>query len=667
MLSISAHPEFALYLLAWLGLWSLGGIWIVRRAFRLEPGEEVILGVLIGLVIENVLANFLGRVLPLTAAFWLSAGLVFAAGVLLNLWQGWKALIQIKIRPAQIAIFLILFGLSFSIQRGFAIYDDFANLPTTSMIAAGHIPPIYSLAVDVTYSYHYFLMLFTAQVIRISGLYVWTAFDLARALAYALTITAAGMWGYRMTRSKVAGALNGVVTALGSGTRWLLLLLPPGILAHLSAQITMIGSGANTGPTLAEALMNNWALEGGGPRPFSFAFANGLIGNSAMSMFASNSTINTALIFVLLLTFNRWRNKWALVVTIFLIGATGLMSETSLVLITAAWGLLAVITAIRQRNLKFPPELKSWLVAVAIGTAFALLQGGALTDTFASKLGMLFTGAENTSYQTIGFAFAWPPEIISTQLGELSLFNPWQLLTGLLEIGPSILVFPLLVIWGWKAYRAERWYEAALVLSGVISLGMLFVNFTGSTGVRNTVRLYTFAKLSMLFFVPLAWNWAQRQKDYAKLFAGTTGVLIIISGLVFLTTEFFAIQQPVLSYFIDPLDVKMMEHHWNKLEEDSLVFDPLPSRSPTIFARASDSYTTWYQAKPEWRQLQKEPYLNGLVAAGYDYLYVDEIYWDELPRTVQESLDDACVLLVEEVTAKREPRYRRLYDLRGCK
>ena len=408
MFSLSANPEYALYLLIWLGLWSLGGIWIVRRVFQLEAGEEVILGILTGLIIETILANFIGRVLPMTLAFWLCAVLVFAAGLLLNLKIGWKNLLKIKIRPVQMAVFLLLFGVSFLISRGFAIYDDFANIPTVSMIAAGNIPPIYSLAPTVTYAYHYFVMLFTAQVIRISGLYVWTAFDLARALVYALTITAAGLWGYRMTRSKVAGALTGLVTALGSGTRWLLLLIPPGILARLSAHITLIGSGANTAPTLAKALMNNWAIEGGGPRHFSFAFGNGLIGNGAMSMFASNSTINTALIFLLLMTFNRWRSKWALVVTVFLIGATGLMSETFLVLMTAAWGLLAVLTAIRQRSLSFPPEFKSWLLAAALGTAFALLQGGALTDTIASKINVLFTGAESTSYQTLGFVLAWP-------------------------------------------------------------------------------------------------------------------------------------------------------------------------------------------------------------------------------------------------------------------
>ena len=667
MFSLSANPEYALYLLIWLSLWSLGGIWIVRRVFRLESGEEVILGVITGLIVETILANFVGRVLPMTLAFWLCAALVFAAGLLLNLREGWRALIQIKFRPVQIAVFLLLFGVSFLISRGFAIYDDFANIPTVSMIAAGHIPPIYSLSPGITYAYHYFVMLFAAQVIRISGMYVWTAFDLARALVYALTITAAGLWGYRMTRSKVAGALTGLVTALGSGTRWLLLLLPHGILARLSAHITMIGSGASTGPTLTEALMNNWALEGGGPYPFTFAYGNGLIGNGVMGMFASNSTINTALVFLLLLTFNRWRSKWALVTTIFLIGATGLMSETFLVLMTAAWGLLTVLTALRQRSLKFPPECKSWLLAAAIGTAFALLQGGALTDTLASKISAIFTGAESTSYQTLGFALAWPPEIVSAHLGELSLFNPWQLLTALLEIGPSILVFPLLVVWGWKAWRAERWYEAALVLSGVISLAMLFVNFTGSTGVRNTVRLYTFADLSMLFFVPLAWNWARRRKDGAKLAAGTAGALLLVSGLVYLTTAFFAIQQPVLSYFIDPLDVKMLENHWDKLEEGSMVFDSVPSRSPTLFARVSDSHPTWYQAKPEWHALRKEPWLDELVAAGYDYLYMDELYWDGLPQVVQESLQDECVLLLDENIAKREPRFRRLYDLRGCK
>lgn len=667
MFSLSAHPVYAIYLFVWLGLWSLGGVWIVRGAFRLAAREQIITGILIGLVVENILANFLGRVLPLGAAFWLAAGIVFGIGLMLNWRQGWKELFSLPLHPWQIAVWLGLFGLSFAIQRGYAIYDDFANLPSISLLAAGSIPPLYALAPNVVYAYHYFLMLLAAQVIQISGLYVWTAFDLVRALAFSLTIMAAGIWGMRMTGSKSAGALTGVMTALGSGTRWLLLVLPPALLERLSLHITLIGSGANTAPTLVEAMMNNWAIEGGGPRPFPFAFANGLIGNRALHMFSSNSMMGTALILLFLLTFNRWRDRTAAaLVTLFLWGASGLLGETELVLTFAAWGLLAVFYAVRQRSLHFPPALKTWLWLVVAGTAFALLQGGALTDTLTSKFGQLFMGVESTSYQTIGFALIWPPQIVSAQLGQLSLFNPWQALTAMLELGPAILAFPLLVVWGWKAYRAGRWYEAALVVSGLISLGAVLVNFTGSTGVRNTNRLYAFAELSLLFFVPLVWRWARHRRGTLQLLAGASGGLILMGGLVFFSVELFAIQQPVLTYFIDPLDVKMMEQHWDQLAEDSLVFDPLPWRAPTLFARVSDSYLTWYEVKPAWQRLQKAPYLHDLTAAGYSYLYLDETQWDALPRAVQASLQDACMVLVDEVQAKREPRYRKLYDLRGC-
>ncbi|MCD4673405.1 MAG: hypothetical protein K8R77_12145, partial [Anaerolineaceae bacterium] len=91
-------------------------------------------------MIENVLANFLGRVLPLTAAFWLSAGLVFAAGVLLNLRQGWKALIHIKTRTAQIAIYLRHVGLRLTIPREFSIPHDFAT-----PLALAVFPSVYIL------------------------------------------------------------------------------------------------------------------------------------------------------------------------------------------------------------------------------------------------------------------------------------------------------------------------------------------------------------------------------------------------------------------------------------------------------------------------------------------------------------------------------------------
>ncbi len=666
MYSLSSLPDYGLSLLVWILLWSLGGIWIIRHAFRLEVGEEIILGMLVGLILENLLANFLGRVLPFQASFWLSTILIFITGLLMNIKNGWRSLLNFRLQLFQLILFLGLFGIGYLIQRGYAIYDDYAHLPTISMIATGKIPPVFALDPNITYAYHYFLMLFSAQIVVIGKLHIWTAFDISRALVYALTIVSALIWGYRMTHNRLAAGLTAAMMAFGSGTRWLLLILPSNILAHLSTQISLIGAGASSGVNFADALMNNWAIEGAGPKPFPFAFADGLVENNAMQMFASNSLLDVAVIILLLLTYNRWRNQWGLVITIFIFGASGLLAESYVLLMATAWLLLVIVMIIKERKFDLPKSLKTWVFAACMGTIFAFIQGGTFTDMLVSFLKGIFTGVESTSYQTIGFSFVWPPQIISTHLGVLSLFNPAQLFVAFLEAGPAILILPWLTMWGIKAFRQDRWYEAVLIFAGMISLGSLVVNFTGSTGVRNTTRLYMFIGLSMLYFVPLAWSWVSQRKYVFRLLFGITSSIMLTGGLVFFAIQLFAVRYPVTSTFIKPMDQQMMESYWNQLEENSLVFDSNVSRSATIFGRASNSYDTWYAAKPEWIKLKQEPYMDQLIKAGYSYLYLDEEYWNQLSLPVQESLSDKCMVLIDQLTHPRTTDYRKLYDLRSC-
>ena len=71
------------------------------------------------------------------------------------------------------------------ISRGLAIFDDYAHLPTISIMATGEIPPQFALNPDIPYSYHYFLLLFGAQIISLTGIMPWTAWDIARTFTIA--------------------------------------------------------------------------------------------------------------------------------------------------------------------------------------------------------------------------------------------------------------------------------------------------------------------------------------------------------------------------------------------------------------------------------------------------------------------------------------------------
>lgn len=643
----------------WCLLWLVGGYGIARFAFRLPPREHWITGIALGLVVETWLANLLTFFLPAVTAFWAAAGLTLLAGILFSLGHKPREWINTNIPWWQLISLALTAGIFFSMSRGLAIYDDYAHLPTLSMMTAGDLPPHFPLDPQVPYGYHYFLMLFAAQIMRLGNMYPWNALDLARGLSFGLMIVLTYLWVARLTFSKLGGITGAMMAAFGMGTRWIILLLPEGIINWLGQGMELIGSGRLTGATLLEAINRNWGIEGAGPLGYPFGYANGIVSPGVMNH-GPNGSINMVISLLLLMAFNRWRGWKGAAVTVIMLSASLLISETGMVLLAGGLGLVLLITAIRQRNLKLPRSLWVWTGVVAAGCLIGFLQGGALKDIAAGVL-----DPEAASYQTVGFRVIWPPEIVSSHLGVLSLIKPGQLIAALLEMGPSILIFPLLIVYGLKALRASRWYEAALVFSGVISLSMIIVEFAGSTGVRNTSRLYQFAGLSLIFFVPLVWMAVSRRGDNRKALAAVTAGVIMFGGVVLTGLQIPAIQQPVYSYFITDLDVQMERDYWNTLEPGALVFDPIVFRSATLFARGANANFTWYKSKPEWEKIAASPDPYSLRSGGYSYAYFDQKSWDEIPLGAQQKFKDPCVKVVKEVEDWRHD-FRKLIDVKAC-
>ena len=73
--------DVILYLLL-SGGWAIGGMLLVRYAFRLHRTERIVTGLAAGFVLFIGLSNLLAHVLPLTAAFWAASILILAAGLL---------------------------------------------------------------------------------------------------------------------------------------------------------------------------------------------------------------------------------------------------------------------------------------------------------------------------------------------------------------------------------------------------------------------------------------------------------------------------------------------------------------------------------------------------------------------------------------------------------
>jgi hypothetical protein len=437
----------------------------------------------------------------------------------------------------------------------------------------------------------------------------------------------------------------------------------------LGRSVQLIGSGAGSGATLGEALTNTWAVEGAGPVGFPFAFANGIYPAGVVQMLTANGLTGFVLIFILLLTFNRWRSGSGAapgaILSAVLISIWGLLGEAELPVFAAGWGIVALVWVISRRSIRLPSSLRAWLGIAAAGCAIGVLEGGAWTDILFKLLYRLGgQGQVAASYQTIGFQLG-PPAVVSSHLGVLPVLNPAALLVGLLELGPVLLVFPLLIIWGIKAFRLQRWYEAAAAAAAVFSLLMLCVQFSGSTGVRNTPRLYVFMPLLAAFAVPLFWIWAERRVQTVKILVAVMGLVLVSGGAVMAGIELIAVQRPVYSYFLTPLDARMARAHWNRLAPGALVFDPVPYRAPAVLGRATDSNFTWYQSKPAWEALYQAPDPARLAAAGYRYAYLDNQYLDQIGPDFQAAFS-RCASVIDEV-AGSDGSFRRLLDLQNCK
>ena len=658
-----------LLMILWIALWSVGGIWIVRRAYNLRPNEELITGVGVGLILQNWAANLAAYVLPPLTAFWLAAGVVLLAGLAFS-WKAirsdWRTLFNLPVYPWQFVLLLILVYVFFMAGRGLAVLDDYQNLPVTSLLAAGEIPPRFALDPAVSFNYHYLLLLFAGQLMRIAGLYPWVALDLARSIGFSIGLMLTGLYVQRITWSKLAGFTAGVVAAFGGGTRWLMLLLPGRILDLMSPQIKMLGTYAGL-PELPLALVSSWPVETGARWEIPFAFANGVNGVNVWGYHSGHAAFTAVIVGILFLTHNRQRKWVGRAITAILLAGLALVSEVAFTTFAVGLVLVALVYAIQHKSLRLPASLWNWFWVMAAAGLISLFQGGVITGVVFSKVGELLHPAEAAaSYFTGGFSLLWPPAVLSSHLGFLRLTNPWQLLAAFFEIGPTIFILPLVAIWAVKTYRWGRWYEAAIFIYAFLSFLVFFVRYDGSAGPTALTRAQSFPGMTIAWAVPVLWIWGRKRSENIKILIAGMLLVTVFGGMIIFSTELTAAREPLISTFMNNLDARMLDRHWDQLPQDALIFDPNPSRTPTIFARYTDSHLTWYVEKPEWRQLMDAPDVYDMRLAGFDYVYYDHAYWSRLPAEFAGAFKEDCVLLLDEQTPKFGEDFRRLLDIRNC-
>jgi len=564
------------------------------------------------------------------------------------------------------------------IGRGLGMLDDFQNLPTISIMATGDIPPHLAGAPDLRYGYHYFLILLGVQFMRVASAAPWTALDPARGLTLALAITFVGLLAWRLTRNRTAAWISALFFAFASGTRWLLLLLPGTLLNRVSSALTLIGSGQDTASNLLEALSVPWEVAGSGPIPFPFAFVNGV--NPPAIMAHHGYGVSAGLIMLLLLLLAGHQRTWRAGIPLtILLASLALANEVEFVLLYLGIVLAAVIWMVQNKRstraersvdktVRPPHSARFWIVVIILAGIFALIQGGMATEVLRDRLYPSTTQAD--SYFKVGFSIV-PPAVISSHLGKLSLLNPIQLLAALFEVGPIVLALPLALIWGYKALREEKWFQAALIASAIPSLLSIFTEYSGNAGITATTRL-----LSNLFFVckvfavPLFWLWLQNQPEWKHHIVYGLGITAILAGFVLFSIQLIAIPRPVYTEFITNMDARFYTDYWNRLSPPSAwVLDPNSSRAPTIFGRQADSLINWGVNTPEYKALLNNPDPYQLNAAGYRYIYADKDYW----KLFASQLEQPCVQVLETVEGVKfvhggsAPDFRRLADISECK
>ncbi|MEX1248614.1 MAG: hypothetical protein WEA61_09030 [Anaerolineales bacterium] len=679
--TLSLVPWLVAMLAAWLGGWLLA-----THAFRLQARERLVAGLGLGLVLYIWLANLLGH--------WLSADLTFILPTLLLLLAGglfawrrkegpWLHKEDLNIWPWLLGG-LALFYIFMLWSKGLTLFDEHKNLSLISILGNGDIPPHFIPGYPLRFIYHYGFHFVGASLMRLGGMLPWSAFDASKALLWAVMLLLAALLGKRYIGRAWGGWATAAVVALATGTRYLLLLLPPGFLLQADKVVQLQGTSALIGKPFSEALISPWPVDGGPPMPFMFGFLNGIMDPMVMAHQGPNILMVLILLLAWLLI-PKMGSRWSLLPLAAVFATWALAWETTYALFLLGLFAFAAIYYWRQRNLTLP-HVNSVLVAAALSIPIALLQGGTLTElardflfgiegpgllqsvgtTLMAALPLAPFSAPAAGWELLGFSLRWPPAILSAHLGALSLLSPVQLIVGLFELGPVILFTPWITRWAWRRAQAGDWILA--VLACMAWLGFLIPIFFQYQADRDISRLTWQALLTwnlLLVFViaDRAFRWQARLRKAAA--AGLA--LMAFGGLVIAGTQFSAASTTKLGDGYNELDAAIAVQLWGRIPAEAKVFGPMGSTT-VLTGQLSGILLDEPHSADVWHTLMAAPDLDLLLGSGYDFAYIDSRWWDDLSPEVQSAagLDAACVVTLVEVWDNSHVNFRRMLDLRSC-
>jgi hypothetical protein len=666
-----SFPDFALYTLLTL-MWVIGGWLIATHAFKQRSNERFLTGLGIGLLLFITMSNLLANFLPSSLTFWTASTLVLLFGLFVA-WRSklrpWLALSDI--REWRLLLSLVGLTLLFTlIGRGFALYDDYLHIPLVSTMATGNIPPTFYLNPELHFAYHYGLQIFAASLSQLGGFFPWSAWDLSKAFAIALTILLSWLYYRQVLRDHMGATFGSILIALSSGARWLLLFIPLAILANISNTIQMTNTGADTAVDLISALSQPWIAEGSAPFPFPFSFYNGLFLPLILALGASGALPYMTLVLLLLLNRLRRFSTPGIITLILLFASLALSAEFIYVILWAGIA-LAIIIYLIQRWRKHKPVSKGfiiqWGLILVISGILSITQGAFLTEAARNFL-LAMQGVESGtggSYDYFSFALRWPPAMDTAHLGELSLLNPAQLVVLLAELGLTLFLAPLVTIYAWRQIPRRKWIAAGLGIAAAISFLMaVFLRY----GVeRSSNRLPSIALwIWILLGWPILWKMFQKGTHLQRYLLGLGYGITIFSGAVLLAVSITSLPAPQLTYFVNSNDARLSDTYWDRLPENAQIFDRIPERAVALFGRPSKANLDFYHPLPEWSALLADPDPVRMAEAGYSFVYIDDVWWWEMEQEQREAFNHPCVSLYAEMETD-DGDFRWLVDVRDCR
>ena len=642
-----------------------GGWLLARHAFRLEAEERWVAGTGLGLCVFIWSANVLGSVLPVTAGFLGGSLLVLLAGAAFARRSGLPLFDKrdLKAWPAWvwIAAAAVLFTL---IGRGLSILDDRKNLSLISLLAAGDIPPHFYMNPEWLFRYHYGFQLFAASLVRLGGLFPWSAFDLSKGFVAALSLAMGYLVGRRLTHRSAGGWAAVAILLFASGARWLLLLVPPGTLRGISDGLTLWGSADTTAAGLDRALVSPWVIAGGPPVPIPFAFVNGILEPFTVGMQAGPGSLSRLILLLLLLLAPRtlgWRSLLPLSI---LMACWALASEATYALVLAGVLFVGGLSVVLRPRARREGDLPVLVVAGGLSLLASFFQGGTITEVLRSVVAG--AGVASTPGAAL-FSFRWPPAIVSSHLGELPLTRGGSILVALAEIGAAVVASPWVTVRTLRWIRQGRWGSAILGASAVLGFVVpLFVRYHADRDISrftaHSALVWALLSLPALAAVWRRPGWAGRRASIAGF-----AILLCLSGIVTLGSLMTAIPRGVISEEIAPLDAGLTRQVWDRLEPGSLVLDSHAWRSVVVTGRWARSTGADDEPLPEWSALLASPDPALIAGAGYAYVYIDSIWWRSMTVEAQASFRAACVQAVAAGEDDADNAMRLLLDVRACR